>query len=139
MKKCSACLKNKELISFWKDERRKDGRYTRCKECMSIKRKSWESKLDYVFEKYQRDAKRRNICFGLNKKEFDSFKNSSCYYCGEILDKVRLDRIDNTLGYFINNVVSCCSICNRFKNSLTKEKFLEHVIKIEFYQRKKND
>lgn len=139
MKKCSNCLTTKETGSFWKSKKSKDGYHTRCKDCMSLKRKSWESKVDYIFEKYQRDAKRRGVSFALDKSDFYTFKNASCYYCGEILDKVRLDRIDNDLGYLINNVVSCCSICNRFKSSLTQEKFLEHAIKIGLYQGKKND
>lgn len=38
-----------------------------------------------------------------------------CYYCGGKLNETAagLDRIDNSIGYELNNVLPCCDICNR--------------------------
>ena len=34
-----------------------------------------------------------------------------------------IDRIDSTKGYFNDNVVSCCKVCNRAKSNLSLEDF----------------
>ena len=38
-----------------------------------------------------------------------------------------IDRVDNTRGYTLDNVVPCCFKCNRAKDTMTKEEFLEWV------------
>jgi hypothetical protein len=46
----------------------------------------------------------------------------SCHYCGATLPKrgYGLDRIDNSRGYSIDNVVPCCFACNSIRgNNLT--------------------
>lgn len=133
MKKCSICNQLKEYNFFSKNQRRKDGYDTRCKSCMSVKRIQWQP--ENIFKKYQRDAIKRNLKFDLSELEFNSFKNQSCYYCGQKLDRVRLDRVNNEIGYVIHNVVSCCANCNNFKSSLTQEDFLKHITKIYCYQK----
>jgi len=30
-----------------------------------------------------------------------------------------IDRVDNKKGYVVDNVVSCCTICNRVKNNMS--------------------
>jgi len=41
-----------------------------------------------------------------------------------------LDRIDNFLPYNLNNVVSCCKICNFMKGILHFNDFLHKINKI---------
>jgi 5-methylcytosine-specific restriction endonuclease McrA len=38
-----------------------------------------------------------------------------------------IDRIDNTLGYNIENCVSCCKDCNRAKSDKTLNEFKEWI------------
>lgn len=50
-----------------------------------------------------------------------------CYYCNNKLCQksrtgIGLDRLDNSMGYAYDNVVSCGKVCNLIKNSfLTSE------------------
>ena len=54
-----------------------------------------------------------------------------CHYCGEKpFDYNGLDRVDNSKGYEIDNVVPCCRYCNSFKLDRTVEEFKAHIIKI---------
>lgn len=47
--------------------------------------------------------------------------NSKCEYCGGT-DMIGADRIDNTKGHSIDNIVPCCYRCNVIKNTFfTKE------------------
>jgi len=41
-----------------------------------------------------------------------------------------LDRIDNTKGYVIDNVVPCCGHCNLMKRGMTVLEFKEHIQRI---------
>jgi hypothetical protein len=51
-----------------------------------------------------------------------------CEYCGtEILSR-SLDRLDNSKGYDLNNVVSCCEHCNMARNDhFTSEQMRKRI------------
>lgn len=70
----------------------------------------------------------------------------NCHYCGiEPLQISKsqsntgnyiyngIDRIDNNLGYIIENCVSCCGRCNKIKDKMTSKEFLNHIEKIYKY------
>lgn len=44
-------------------------------------------------------------------------RGRSCYYCGSSLGTTGhgLDRIDNDKGYYPDNVIPCCGICNEIR------------------------
>ena len=75
---------------------------------------------------YRYSAKVRGIEFGINYEDFITFWRKPCVYCGKVVKTVGLDRVDNTHGYLNNNIVSCCSVCNRMKGVLTMEEFIKH-------------
>ena len=47
-----------------------------------------------------------------------------------------IDRIDTTGDYVTDNVVPCCKVCNRAKNDLEADVFLQHVAKVVSQQSK---
>ena len=56
-----------------------------------------------------------------------AFKYSNTYtYSG-------IDRVDSNIGYEINNVVSCCNICNRAKSNMKLDEFNEWRMKLAKY------
>lgn len=89
---------------------------------------------------YQQGAKDRNLSFELSREDFEYFISKNCYYCDaepslRILSKSPLicngiDRVDNNLGYFKDNCVSCCKICNIMKSSKDRDDFINHCLKI---------
>lgn len=68
-------------------------------------------------------AKRRGHDWQLTKNEYAGLIARPCYYCGGDLPEVGagLDRRDNSLGYLLDNVVSCCWLCNTIKNNRLTE------------------
>lgn len=83
------------------------------------------------YHEYEKGAKRRNMLFELSKEEFDSITNQPCFYCGEKNDSSNgIDRIDNKIGYILNNCLPCCSMCNWMKQNLSQDVFLKHIEKI---------
>lgn len=139
LKTCKNCNKNKDLNNFSYLKKAKSYRNV-CKSCRSkrdMKVRDASPARKYKQAKY--NAKKRNINFDLSLSEFKSFYKKPCHYCGAKIETVRLDRIDNDLGYHLENVVSCCYTCNSFKHVFDVDSFLEHVKKIYRYQQKVNN
>jgi hypothetical protein len=82
------------------------------------------------YSNYRSIAKRRNIDFNITKEEFIALWNKPCSYCGSEIVGIGVDRVDNTIGYQVDNIVPCCSWCNKMKLVATKEDFINHCKKI---------
>ena len=89
---------------------------------------------------YKSSSKRKKIVFELSEEQFREITQMNCYYCGAKPNNVArsfhsrrnyvyggLDRVDNTKGYTIDNVVPCCKICNRAKGGLTVQEFRKWI------------
>lgn len=100
----------------------------------------------YIYRRVKHDAKRCDREFSITLEQFVDLCHKPCHYCGSVDLKIAktektddhyfgyngLDRMDNNIGYAISNVVPCCYICNRAKNSLPYEYFqvwLENLVK----------
>jgi hypothetical protein len=60
----------------------------------------------------------------LTLEQFAALVSQACHYCGNPLHETGagLDRIDNSRGYVLDNVVPCCKVCNLLRlNELTPE------------------
>ena len=105
-----------------------------------------ENSFNSIFRNYKRGARIRNLSFELTKEQFKEITRQNCKYCGSepkqsyyqgggngeyIYNGV--DRIDNSIGYIINNVVPCCKDCNIGKGTKTKEEFLEWINRVYEY------
>ncbi|MHA2279510.1 MAG: hypothetical protein ACXAC5_01275 [Promethearchaeota archaeon] len=90
-----------------------------------------------VLGQYKRGAKDRNLGFNITDKKFFDLTKRPCFYCGCEPSSVYsneafngdytyngVDRIDNTKGYDIENVVPCCGICNMMKKIMSQEDFI---------------
>jgi hypothetical protein len=88
------------------------------------------------YDNYVRDASKKNIKIELTFDEFVEIVKSPCYYCGIIQDKGfnGIDKMNYSKGYIKENSISCCTICNFMKGTLTPEIFLKRVEHILTYQ-----
>ena len=105
-----------------------------------------QSSINRLYRNYKRAAISRKLTFELTLKEFEYFLNKPCYYCGSVLgNEIKqgkkgvlkyngIDRTNNSLGYKINNCVSCCYKCNKMKMNLNEKEFLEQINKIYIYK-----
>lgn len=82
------------------------------------------------YRQYIHGAAARNIHFKLSMLQFLSFWGEPCWYCGEQIKGIGLDRVDNEVGYEFENIVPCCGICNKMKRDLEMEYFIEKCKKI---------
>jgi len=102
-----------------------------------------ESARNRVLQLHKDNAKRRNIEQVLTDEQIIAIHKENCYYCGSPPSNISspprcngpyiyngIDRIDNTKGYTINNVVSCCKGCNFFKRKYPYDEFLDKIKRI---------
>lgn len=93
-----------------------------------------------LFARYIKSAVERNLSFHLSICEFKAITSSNCHYCGQVPKQIAskqttngaylyngIDRVDNSLGYTLDNCVPCCKFCNRAKDTLTKEEFINKI------------
>lgn len=99
--------------------------------------KCWKKHPEYKiltprrrFNQYKGGAKKRNKEFKITFEEFLSFWQKSCHYCGNEIKTIGLDRTDNKIGYEINNLKSCCFICNKMKGEQNEKEFLQQCTQI---------
>jgi hypothetical protein len=68
----------------------------------------------------RRDAKYKGMSFTLTREEYLNFRDKPCHYCGGQLPEtgLGLDRIDNSKGYTLENVLPCCRWCNTARSNI---------------------
>lgn len=102
-----------------------------------------ESSFNVLFYTYQKNAEQRKIAFNLEKDFFKLLTKQNCKYCGikpsTTFKKPNfngyyiyngVDRIDNSIGYIKENVVTCCETCNRAKLAMPLDDFLNWIKKV---------
>jgi len=98
-----------------------------------------EASFNVLINNLKQGAKRRDFEWSLTEDQARVLMKQNCHYCGaEPQQKIihshycngsyiynGLDRINNSKGYTIDNVVLCCKICNYAKRTMTIEQFQE--------------
>ena len=114
------------MDNFWKNSSQKDGY---CGECKTCSYKSKENRYNI----YKKNAKRRNLDFQLTKEEFYDITSKPCHYCGNFQNYNGIDRIDSDKGYYFENCVPCCEVCNKMKLDYSVEFWIKHIKQIINY------
>ncbi len=82
---------------------------------------SYNRTLIVRYRRLREEAKRRNIECAITFKEYSKAVEPECFYCDGFFGRSEagggLDRLDNSKGYILGNVVSCCTTCNMTKGS----------------------
>jgi len=83
--------------------------------------KNYQSSIKGRFNASTKKAINRKLTFTISLEEYTILVSQPCYYCNDFFGKVTmgvgLDRMNNSIGYELDNVVSCCKICNRLKSN----------------------
>jgi hypothetical protein len=102
-------------------------------------RRTPDAPLNVLYAMYRAAAHNAGRVFEIDKEDFRRLTSQNCYYCGAEPSRMKrsrnsaiyfwngLDRVDNSVGYVLANVVPCCKICNQAKHTLTQEVFLSWI------------
>lgn len=110
-----------------------------------------EAMCRLLYKEYTRSAKNRGHEWLISLEEFKKITKENCYYCdtppSTVMDTSKyskskgnhspgmrrcngpyiyngIDRIRNSEGYTLENVVSCCNSCNYMKHTKSQEEFI---------------
>lgn len=78
----------------------------------------------YKFTDRQRHASKNGVIWEVTREEFETVTAMPCYYCHRP-ESGGLDRLEPTGPYSMDNVAPCCWMCNRAKNTLSVQQFIE--------------
>lgn len=110
-----------------------------------VKKKPYkQASFDSLYQNYIRHARDREVEFGLTKEQFRNITIRHCAYCNRkpmqgnhknsrhygLYIHNGIDRVDNNLGYTIDNCVPCCKVCNAAKTTLTLQDFKEWIFDV---------
>jgi hypothetical protein len=96
---------------------------------------SYRPAFKQLFSNYKSQAKSRGLIFDLSIDDFEALTKRPCFYCGVLLSMTArkrnssyryngVDRVNNSIGYTVENCVSCCGTHNHMKCDLSHEDFI---------------
>jgi hypothetical protein len=110
-----------------------------------------EAAANALFGMYKKAAGERGYDWQLSKELFIKLTSGDCFYCGCKPFKVwngngkrnthgsylynGIDRVNNSIGYLPDNVVSCCWTCNVAKASMVQSEFYEWIERVFEFSR----
>jgi 5-methylcytosine-specific restriction endonuclease McrA len=108
-----------------------------------------EANFNSLYCSYKYRATKKNYNWGLSKEDFRLLTSSNCVYCGRLPEQIYkhndssyggytyngIDRKNNSRGYTLENVVSCCWKCNLAKGSMSEQEFIQSSIQRADYLR----
>lgn len=127
-------------------------RVPRSDSCLFRALPSGRAARNRVLKAYRGGAYARNIDWDLTEEEFDRLITQDCAYCGCAPSMIAkgtgsrsgdfihggIDRVDNTQGYFMGNVVPCCRVCNRAKMAMSHAEFVAWIGRLVSFRTKRS-
>lgn len=97
-----------------------------------------------LYSHYKYHAVERGLVFDIDIDTFTDYTQRVCEYCGNEPSQVGrkktrgngayiyngIDRKDNTKGYTLENIATCCKVCNYAKHIMNEKDFDEWIIKV---------
>lgn len=83
-----------------------------------LTKKKWRESMkgSYLIQLHR--AKVKKLLFTITLEQYELLRSSDCVYCGlsHSSTRISMDRIDNTKGYVIENILPSCIECNRVRS-----------------------
>ncbi len=106
-----------------------------------------DAALNRLIKTIKDNAKTRGINYNLTREDVFKITKQRCKYCNiepsqSVINSNKksnlngdyiyngIDRLNNNLGYTVENLVPCCGVCNKMKLDYTADFFIKHIKKI---------
>lgn len=128
-----------------------------------LRKESGKSTYTSLYLEYKSNAMKRNLQFSITLEEFIQIVKQNCHYCNSEPKNVNryfdkngqvylsrklaaktldnawakangIDRKNNDLGYILSNCLPCCVHCNKAKDVLDYEDFINYLNKLTTYR-----
>lgn len=107
-----------EYVAEWRKQNPENVKITNSKRKASL-----DAKLSY----YKYRASKSGIKWELMDEEAFEYFKGKCHFCGIEPGESNngIDRLNNSIDYVSNNVVSCCEMCNMIKSGISESILIE--------------
>jgi hypothetical protein len=98
---------------------------------------SWRDTKSISYNTYFTRAIKKDLEFLLTLQDYEQFISQKCYYCEKKNTQIHtngIDRKNNTIGYILENCISCCGECNYMKSNLSDIEFIKQCQNISEYE-----
>lgn len=116
--------------------------YKRCPKCESVYRRNHPKRKErrerdnegarnsrrsgknvdrWICAESRSSDRKHNRSNDMTREFISELIKSGCYYCGDNLERMTLDRIDNRLGHLKTNVLPACIRCNLIRRDMPFE------------------
>lgn len=138
MKTCTKCKAIKSLEDFYF---RQGKPISACKVCTVSKVADYSQTNHGRYVRAMSEAKFRGKTWDISKEKYIKLINQICSYCEGLLDPtnskgIGLDRINNAIGYQLNNVVRSCAFCNYLKGDILTSEETQALVELLISMRK---
>jgi hypothetical protein len=122
--KAYRAIHRERLNQYNRDYRKKNA------ERIDTVNREWKKRPENRIKIAQRSARDRGLEWSISLDEFRSLVSLPCHYCSGSTEGTGagLDRIDNSLGYSVSNVLPCCTACNKIRGEAMSVYEAERVI-----------
>ncbi len=123
MKKCVRCYESKNLSEFPFHNGKRIGV---CRPCHQARaRAAYKVRKDGLlitrYKNYCTVDRRNKFPCTISRKDAIELMKNPCYWCRESEAQIGLDRIDNSQGHSITNVVPCWAKCKQIRGDIPFE------------------
>ena len=127
-KKCTVCDQIKNAKEFTRSKHDIEGLARSCRECTNRIRNKSRAKnpIRTAWNQFRwtlNSARSSQDSTDISSSTFSVILTQPCHYCGDKHDPIKnigsywLDRVDNTRGYYLDNVLPCCGTCNKTRGN----------------------
>jgi hypothetical protein len=85
------------------------------------------------YASYRSRAEKKELEFTITNDDYKTITEQDCYLCGKKSTETNtngIDRVDNIIGYTVENSKACCKECNHMKNSYALEDLMAKIERI---------
>ncbi len=142
---CTKCGREKSVL----ENSIRSGRSTQCSTCgnrekaQGLRKTLAQRAAATKYNSYRNGAFDRDISWSLSFDDFAALIFRNCHYCGsppETIYTVKderghvahsgVDRVDNNVGYTVDNCVPCCRFCNIAKGTYDVHTFVARCYRV---------
>lgn len=97
-----------------------------------------EASCNHLYSVYKHNALKRDLEYSLTIEDFKRLTSLNCYYCNDAPKYAHngvtcstpyiyngIDRVNNSIGYTLDNSIPCCRTCNWMKRTQLQSDFIE--------------
>ena len=124
---CETTRKSKAASVYVRPEWVKEKSRERQREKARQDRQNENNRARFLLKDSRKSDKKKGYSNTLTLEHIQEALHQDCTYCGDNTTLMTLDRIDNTIGHTIDNVLPCCYRCNNIRGNMPYAAWIEIV------------